>query len=1076
MSRIGHLRSNGFTVMENQDLLVQGKVPESLFTALDTRDPVVWLFPSFVESAGVEATADLLGLPWGFVLSETSDQALIDALERPEPVDGPLVRRRGIIHVVDTSPSDVTLPPRSLPVFLLKGRVSQRSTGLAARTRRFNMLEALNRRSPNNLVILAGNNFMFPPELEELWADGFRSIITVVTDASDVESTVEDWQARTGAQVVGLVPAHAYSFSSDFVRRYTEARSGRLILRLRDVEGNVHRLDITGVDDPEHPVLGRYELLTENHLLPLLPEDLKAEEVEGFFTDPSASWRPFAAGMPWQREPRAVESVKRALRTLDREGAEENQIFFVSTESGAGATTFVRDLAWTVSTEGYPTLLSTSAPFVASGLEVASYMLRCLDAATKAGIGADLRLYEAPWLIVFDRPHWEGREDELLSFARQLEKNGRRACVIFVTGPYLPLVLRSNRRFQELPPLTHQVLFSDALELGRHLNRYLRHHGAIRTEADWRTFFEQSTISNNKGVSAFWIVLSFWLQRQFDMRETIQNWLYRQFREKVTDPVVREAIISIAAMSTEHQPMPQTMLPVSEDWPTSNKLGDLQKELGALGIVQFTDDTRRYWALIHDLLGRLLLNELFYDHSARQASGLGDAQNPEHMRFRVLKRIASMPALGLNDLRDVANSFATTTFKIDPGQGHALFSPFWREVLTALDEMPRTLRSTSRTFLHHSAISRRRIARDSDAFPISDDDRAELLRRATRDVEAAMNISPNDGDDSDLNLLNSLALAYHDYAEVEERRGAPRERIDELLNNASRATYSAYRLAPDNSFVIETFARELLGTARREPEVAAGNAIEVLGIVYSSMQRDASEARRPALGRLADAAFEVLFQMADHIDDAGEPRTESEAIVAALRALGERVVRFEGMVLSDYPKENRLRTAERLSNPLLRINAQAVRLRYLLACLDRRYDFTHQLELLEVLQGSMGGLTPQARLEGAILLHQCDRHHEAEQNFRNLRQLWRNEEHYVEVPERLRWLRVRDTADRRQVQARVSMTNDGRYLANVGHLQSRGVPFRPWEFGQERLNPGTRLNGLVSFGHNGPFLRPLTAR
>ena len=1062
--------------MGNRGVLVQSEAPESLFTELDTRNVAVWLLSSFVESAGVEATADLVGLPWGLVLSETSDEALLNALEIPEQVDSLLVRRRGIIHIVDSNPSDVALPLRSLPVFLLNGRTSERSAGLAARTRRLNMLEELNRRSPKHLVILAGHNLEFPQELEELWADGFRSIITIVTDAADVESAVEDWRERTGAQVLGLIPARAQDFSSDFVRRYTEARGDRLVLRLRDVKGDVHRLDITGVDDPEHPVLGRYEILTENHLLPLLPEDLKAEEVEGFFTDPSDSWRPFAAGMPWQREPKAAEAVKRALRKLDREGAEENQVFFVSAESGAGATTFVRDLAWVVATEGYPTLLATSAPFTPSGLEVASYLSRCLDVATRAGIGSDLRLYEAPWLIVFDRPHWEGREDELVSFTRQLEKSGRRACVIFVTGPYLPLIVRSNHQFQALPTLTHQVSFSDALELGRHLNRYLRHHGATRTEADWRNFFGQTTVSDNSGIAAFWIVLSFWLQRQFDMRETIQDWLYRQFSEKVTDPMLKEAIINIAAMSTEHQLMPQMMLPESEDWPTADKLGDLQKELGALGIVQFTDDTRRYWALIHDLLGRFLLNALFYDYAARESFELGDAQNPEHMRFLVLKRIASMPALGLNDLREVANSFATATFKIDPDHGRALFSPFWREVLTALDEMPRTLRSNSRTFLHHSAISRRRIAKDSDAFPISDDDRAELLERATRDIELAMHIAPNEGDDSDLNLLNSMALAYHDYAEVEERRGAPRERIEELLKNANRATYGAYRLAPDNSFVIETFARDLLGNARSDPEIAAGNAIEVLGIVYSSMQRDAAEARRPALGRLADSAFEILFAMANQLVDAGEPQTESEAIVAALRALCEDVVRFEGMVLSDYPKENRLRAADRLANPLLRSNAQAVRLRYLLACLDRPYEFGQQLEFLEALEGSMGGLTPQARLEVAILLHQCDRHHEAERIFRNLRQLWRNEEHYVEVPERLRWLRVRDTADRRQVHARVSVTSDGRYFANVSHLQNRRVPFRPQEFGQERLSPGMRLNGLVSFGHNGPFLRPLTAR
>ena len=1062
--------------MSNRSVLIQSEASASLFTELDARDAAVWLLPSFVEAAGIGETARILGLPWGFVLSEASDEALLEALEAPEPVDSPLVRRRGIIHIVDTNPSDITLPPRSLPVFLLNGRVLGRSSGIAAMTRRLTMLEELNRRSFKHLVILAGKDLAFPQELAELWADGLRSVITVVGDTPNVESAVEAWQEKTKAPVIGLVTAPAHAFCIDFVRRYTDSRGGRVILRLRDAKGNMHPLDVTRLDDPEHPLLSRYELLTENHLLPLLPEDLEAEEVEGFFKDPSISWRPFAAGMPWQREPAAHDTVKRTLRKLDREGAEENQIFYVSAESGAGATTFLRDLAWMVATEGYPTLLATPARFAPSGLEIASYMSRCLDSATTAGVGSDMRLYEAPWLIVFDQSHWEGREGDLIRFTRELEKSGRRACVIFVTGPYLPLAIRSNGQFRELLPLTHQVTLSSALELGQHLNRYLRCHGAIRTEADWHNFFAQSSISHERGIAAFWIVLSFWLQRKFDMRETIQAWLYRQFHERVTDPVLKQAIIEIAAMSTEHQLMPEAMLPASDDWPTADKLGDLQKHLGALGIVRFVDDTRRYWALIHDLLGRFLLNALFYDHAARKAAGLADAQNPEHMRFLVLKRIASKSALNLDDLREVANSFAISIFKIDPDHGRALFAPFWREVLTALEEMPRTFRSTSRTFLHHSAVSRRRIAKDADTFPISDDDRVELLERAIMDIEAARLIAPTDGDDSDLNLLNSLALAYHDFAEVEERREAPRERVEELLNKAHRATYNAYRLAPDNSFVIETFARDLLSAARSDPDSAAGNAIEILGIVYSSMQRDAAEVRRFALGRLADAAFDILLEVASQFDDAGEPQTESEAIVAALKALSDDVLRFEGMELSDYPKENRTHAAERLAHPILRVNAQAVRLRYLLACLDRPHDFNLQLELLEALEGSAADLTPQARLEFAILLHQCDRHHEAERVFQTLRRLWRQEEHYVQVLPRLRWLLVRDTTDRRQVHARVSISGDGRYFANVRELQESRAAFRPQEFGQENLRTGMFLNGFISFGHNGPFLRPLTAR
>lgn len=1062
--------------MNNLALLVQTQASPSLLSELDSRDVAVWLLDSFVDAAGVEEAAKVLALPWAFVLSESTNTALVDALEMSEPVDSPLVRRRGIIHIIDTNPADVTLPPRSLPVFLLNGRAPAQKKGLSAMTRRLTMLEVLRRREIKHLVILCGTDLQLPEELTGLWSDGFKSIITVVSNAPDAKDKLTVWQSTVGAPAVALVAEAPDVFAADLTSRYLVSRSERLILRLRDAKGELHRLDITGLDDPEHPILSHYEMLSEDLLLPLAPEDLRLEEIEGFFKDPRSSWRPYAAGMVWPRVHKALEALKQAMRRLDKGGVENNKIFYVTAESGAGATAFVRDLAWTMSREGYPTLLASPTPFVPSGVEIASYMSRCLEAAVNAGIGEDTRLYEAPWLIVFDRTQWEGREGELISFRRELETSGRRACIIFVTGPYLPLSLFDDRRFRCLAELTHQVSLLEALDLGRHLNRYLARHGSIRTEAEWRNFFDQSAVSDQRGIAAFWITLSFWLQRQFDMGETVQTWLYRQFQEKVSDPVVRQAIIEIAAMSTEHQLLPEAMLPVSSDWPTADKLTDLQKELGALGIVRFSDETRRYWALIHDLLGRYLLNSIFFDYTARSGAGFADASNPEHLRLLVLKRIARKPELGLIDLREVAEAFATSIFKIDPDHGRAIFAPFWREALAALDEMPRALRTTSRTFLHHSAISRRRIAKDADSFPIPDAERAQLLERAISDIESARNISPRDGgDESELNLLNSLAHAYHDLAETQARQGAPAEQIEDLRAKAKQITRQAYTQNPDNSFVIETYARDLLSGALADPEVAPGNAIEVLGIVYSSLQRDAAESRRHALGRIADKAFDILLDLSGRLGNAGERNAESSAIIEALAALGDGIIRFEGMQLSDYPQANRIQAAERLAQPILRGNAQALRLRYLLACLDRPMDFALQLELLDALEGGIGSVTPQYELEHAILLHQRDRHFEASNRFRKLRELWRREEHYVEVPERLRWFRQRDTSERRQVHARVSASGHGRYFAKVRELQDVEAAFRPQEFGQERLRPGMVLNGYISFGHNGPFLRPLTA-
>jgi hypothetical protein len=186
-----------------------------------------------------------------------------------------------------------------------------------------------------------------------------------------------------------------------------------------------------------------------------------------------------------------------------------------------------------------------------------------------------------------------------------------------VSGPYLGLDFLGNQHFVQLATLSHEVPEEDALALGQHLNRFLAPHGPIRTDSEWRGFYEASVVQAERGIAAFWIALSLWLQRQFDMRETVQAWIYRQFREKVQDPEVRRAILDIAALSTERRPLPEAMLPPTTDWPISQKIEDMRRDVPALGLARFTREGDHYWALAHDVIGRYLLTALFYDSPGR---------------------------------------------------------------------------------------------------------------------------------------------------------------------------------------------------------------------------------------------------------------------------------------------------------------------------------------------------------------------------------------------------------------------------------------------------------------------------
>lgn len=1052
-----------------QRIAKEPQIPTTLFSQLDSRDVALWLHDGPGEG-DAEGVAELCRLPWNTVLSERADEPFLKQLEIAEAIDDPLVRRRGLLQIVDVDPAGAILPPRHLAILLLNGRGNQRRVGMAALTRRLTMLQSLRDRSVRNLVISVSGAFRIPDELGDMWSDGFRTMLTFVSDDPAADEIIKDWRQHFSAELVDLIRLSPEQFGDRLRQEYLKGRDGAAIYRIRDERGEFRNVDATSLDDPERPVLGSYELIGAEALNQLLPSDLAAEEVENFFADATASWRPYAAGMVWERDASAWEKVRSRLRALDRRGSEENRILYVTAETGAGSTTFIRDIAWRSAAAGYPTLVARRQPLQISALEMTSFLTRLTDGQRDRTEGD--RLYETPCVIVFDENHWDGKDDELLRFAREIGRGGRRVCFVVAVGLYPGISMLGERRSMELANLSHNVPSDQAVLLGRHLNRFLAPHDTARSEAEWRDFFNSTTVAGGQGIAAFWIVLSFWLQRQIDLGETIQSRVYRQFNDVVSDESLRVAILRIAAFSTVRTPYPDALLPETMDWPITDKLKDVRRSLGALGLLRVSSELDRYWAMAHDLLGRYLLTALFYDPKQRNAAGLGEALNPEHLRFVVLKQISSLPALGRSELRDVADAFAVSIFKIDPEHGHGAFAPFWSEVLDALDHMPRSVRTTSRTFLHHSAISRRRIASDRQMFVMSDVDRVALLRRAAADLRAALLLDSPPGSETDLSLFNSLAHALHDLAEAEAAAGIEQEIVAQTRADAQEATKKAYALDPDNTFVVETYARTLLSEGKLDPPLAATRALEVLTLVYSLMDRHGSESRRNALSRLAERAFDLLMTVggSDHVD----PATESGAIAMALTALSSGSSRQAGVPLEDRSSDSRQMAADLLAVPLLAGNVQAIKLRYMLAVIDRPFDFDLQVELLQSLQGSGPAFTPQMELELASLLFQNGRAHEGDRLFRRLRGMWRRGDHFVEVPQRLHWLLDGMRLNRRQVRATISSNSAGRSFARVTEFENTEVPFRAAEFGLER-RPGAALAAYVSFGHNGPLLRPLTA-
>ncbi|MGH7870166.1 MAG: hypothetical protein ACREP9_21625, partial [Candidatus Dormibacteraceae bacterium] len=365
---------------------------------------------------------------------------------------------------------------------------------------------------------------------------------------------------------------------------------------------------------------------------------------------------------------------------------------------------------------------------------------------------------------------------------------------------------------------------------------------------------------------------------------------------------------------------------------------------------------------------------------------------------------------------------------------------------------------------------------DERFYGVTKEDRLRLLTQAIEDIDYALTmIAYTPGSESNLNLYNSLANAYFDLAKAEAEAGASQQRLEELRSLANEATRRAYEENPTNSFVTETYVKNLLQVAESHPESAAERCTEALGILFGVLSSDEASYRRAQLGALADRALAILLERAPLLQGRTS-QTALDVLVQAWLALtndGDAAGRVED--LAEIPAANKDRALEVLQHPLAKGNMQAIRLTFDILAATRPHAFKEQLDLVQQLRATDYRLTPQLRLEYAVLLYQNTRASEGDREFKSLRELWRESEHFVQIPERLRWLRTADGSGLQVVTAVTGSDFGNRAMARVQQFGNALVPFRPEEHGLRDLRPGTRFSCHVSFAHNGPFLRPVTA-
>lgn len=1068
-------------------------ITNELLGDIAARDCVLWITAkSTSEATELSAYLSLAHGPWRAVFVESSSGAFASVIEGKDRGEAGRDSAGAFSHVIASDPTSLLLQRRAKPIFLLNGRADRAGVEgdqlppKRALIRRGNMTAKLRDLEPRRVVVVGPSPLAAVEDLVDLWDSEFRALLTLVTDqAAALGEAAERLRHLTNLSVVQWLKQEPIEFARELTRELSRVSvEASVLVDVQVPGGPIVQVDLARAELAEQPIADICEFIRTRDLLPVAPADLREEEFQKFFARGAFSWRPYAAGLPWVPDPAPTKELLKQLKRQLNDPPGSVQVTSVVSEPGAGGTTQARLLAFEAARAGFPVLLVKQQSEVPSMLELTGFLFRAVKevgaVAAQAGHGD---AGEPVWVLVLDVQHGGRGLDDLQRVCGDLIRSGRKVAVLKVVSADAPLDPPDHIPYTELTYVGHELESGDVEDLGRHLNAYLRNFGKEKASTEWISFWRSHKPDLDTGVASFWIALEFWLSGFMALGESIQSWAVRQFKTLSDQREVQRALMEIAALSVERKATPERLLmPMSAPkLPWSYALEGARRETPGLGIVQATAvPYGRVWAIAHDVLARYLLNGIWNDRLLCDGLSLPSYEDPVDLRLAMIAEVSRRTSTGEVFARPFAVALATHVLKLDEQQGNAEFFKYWRKVLAVLDSVPETVRLTSRAFNHHVAISRRRVTQ-GELFAVSEDEKKELLRRAVQELEFALNqIDASREDESNLNILNTLALVYQDLAEIERLTGASQAEVSRLLASSDEVTNRALKENPNSSYVLETAAKNLLRQTSvvTDETFRVESAAKALSFVFQASRLDTAYSRGIKLGILAGQALRHLRgdQATAAIETLCAQSSPFGYIAKAWRMLPIEHDSDSLPQLDAIGPDLANRAVEVLKSAPVR-DWLLVRLQYDLAVIADAMDFEGQLRLLDELAATPGyHLSLQQVLERAVLLHFAGRHKQALDEFKGLRPAVKDAQVVVFVPQRLRWLPKPDRSSRATCSAQVvDSAASMRPMARVTELGNALAPFNPNEFGKARMSPNERFKCQVTFSAMGPFLKPVEA-
>ncbi len=1076
-------------------LLNSTTINDELISDIIARDCVLWLTNDVIDSKTLlDDCIALVNEPWRAVYIESASGEFASALEK-KGLDFDSKDLTGAFsHLIASDPVSLILQRRAKPIFFLNGR-SDRSdsegAGLPKRStdrRRLNMTARLRDIEPRRIIVVGKKSSSAIEDLVDLWSSEFRALLTIVTDEENKKNEVTSLlEQAVNLNVVQWVSQSISEFSTAITNRIAQlAPDSSLVVTVKLAGNHLLEVDLATAEMIEQPITDVCDFICVKDTLPVSPDDLQYEEFQKFFTKNNLSWRPYSAGLYWSRD-KSVE--KKFLKKLDDQlidPSENIQIFSIVSEPGAGGTTQAQALAYAAAKAGFPVLIAKQHCEPPNPLEFTSFLFRALSLISRKAMAKGYEpienIGEPVWLLVLDIQHSGQSFEDLEHLCIDINRSGRKVAILKIVPIDLPLDAPKSIPHTELVTVSHNLEYEEAKNLGQHLNSFLRNFGKDKSPEEWTRFWQDHCPDIDiGGIASFWIALEFWLAGFLELGESIQGWVLRQFRN-VSEKEIQTALMEIAALSIERKGTPERLLmPLKTlNFPWSYVLENARHDAPGLGLVQANSvPYGRVWAIAHDVLARYLLNGIWNDRPLCESLSVPVCDDAIQLRLKMIERISKRSNITESFARPFAISLAMNMLKLDEQHGNAEFFKYWREVIDILESVPRTIRLSSRTFNHHLAISLRRVTQDN-LFEIDDIEKKYLLTKAARNVEFALdNIDATPDDESNLNLLNTLALIYQDLFELERGLNGDPIELSRLLAKSDEITNRALKENPNSPYVLETAAKNLLRQSSiiSESTEKAESTAKALAFIFQASRLETAFNREMKLGKLATQA---LCQLRDSsVENAiNQLCAQGNPYGFIAKAWGSiPVANNEALSLFDAVNAEHAANAIKIleQTPKDSRNWLLVSFLYDLTVIAEEKNFTSQLSLLDELSSVRGyQLSLQQILERAVLLFLNGRYKPADEEFRKLRPRVKESQTIIFVPPRLKWLLTPDRHNRATCTASViDSAASVRGMAKVKELGGVFATFHPQEFGKTRMAPNEQFKCQVTFSAMGPFLKPI---